>query len=313
MHAAGIDIGGTFTKIALVSPHGHIIKSDRVNTVAEAGAERTFVTLRPAIEEMSVAAGLPYPPPAGCGVGIPGTVDYRTGWLTESGPLRWVNVALRDLAERILGCHVAVDTDANAGALADLYWGCGRESSDLVYITWGTGIGAGLVFDRKVYHARGGAVCNLGHAPADPASTRACYCGCKGCLEIEAGGKALVERAKERLEAGVESTLQHAGEEITPEHIARAAGHGDELAREILDRAGMLMARVLAVVMPLLTPDTIVFGGGVSACFPLARASFERELEARAPNFVRHSTRIAQSSFVGNAGVLGSATLVMKQ
>jgi len=313
MHAAGIDIGGTFTKIALVSQHGQIIKSDRVNTVAEAGAERTFVGLRPVIEEMSAAAGLPYPPPAGVGVGIPGTVDYRTGWLTESGPLRWVNVSLRDMAERILGCHVAVDTDANAGALADLHWGCGRESSDLVYVTWGTGIGAGLVFARKLYHAQCGAVCNLGHAPADPASTRACYCGCKGCLEVEAGGKALAEQAKERVLAGAESMLRDAGGEITPERIAQAARLGDALARQILERAGMLMARVLAVVMPLLTPDTIVFGGGVSACFPLARASFERELEARAPNFVRHSTRITQSSFGGNAGVLGAATLVLKQ
>jgi len=313
MHAVGIDIGGTLTKIALVSVDGHIIKSDRVNTVAEAGAERTFAALRPVIEAMSAAAGLPYPPPAGVGVGIAGTVNYRTGWLTESGPLRWVNIPLRDVAESILGCQVAVDTDANAGALADLYWGCGRESSDLVYVTWGTGIGAGLIFDRKLYHAQCGAVCNLGHAPADPSSTRACYCGCKGCLEVEAGGKALVEQAKERLRAGAESLLHDAGEEITPEHIARAAGLGDGLAREILDRAGMLMARVLAGVMPLLTPDTIVFGGGVSGCFPLARASFERELDARAPNFVRHLTRIVQSSFGGNAGVLGSAMLVMKQ
>ncbi len=312
MHAAGIDIGGTFTKIALVSADGRIIKSDRVNTLPEAGVERTFAALRPAIEAMSAAAGLPYPPPAGCGVGIPGTVSYKTGWLVDSGPLRWMNVPLRDLGERILGCCVAVDTDANAGALADLHWGCGRESSDLVYVTWGTGIGAGLVFDRKVYHAQCGAVCNLGHAPADPTSTRACYCGCKGCLEVEAGGKALAEHAKQRLLAGAESMLRDAREEITPEHIARAAGLGDGLACEILDRAGTLLARVLAGVMPVLTPDTIVFGGGVSACLPLARASFDRELELRAPDFVRQVTRIVQSSFGGSAGVLGAATLVLK-
>jgi len=313
MYGAGIDIGGTYTKIALVSPDGQVIKSNRVNTVPEAGAESAFIGLRPVVEEMSKAAGLPYPPPLGCGVGIPGTVDYKTGWLTDSGPLKWVNVALRELAERVLGCHVAVDTDANAGALADLYWGCARESSDLIYVTWGTGIGAGLVFDRKLYHSQGGAVCDLGHAPADPASTRSCYCGCKGCLEIEAGGKAMVDQAKTHLLAGEESMLKDLGEEITPEHIARAAGHGDRLAREILNRAGMLMARVLAVVMPILNPDTIVFGGGVSRCFPLIRTSFDRELEARAPDFTRRLIRIVQSSFGGNAGALGSATLVMKQ
>ena len=123
----------------------------------------------------------------------------------------------------------------------------------------------------------------------------------------------MVNQAKTRLLAGEESMLQDLGEEITPEHIAQAAGHGDRLASEILNRAGMLMARVLAVVMPILNPDTVVFGGGVSRCFPLIQASFDQELQARAPNCARHLTRIAQSSFGGNAGVLGSAALVMKQ
>jgi glucokinase len=313
MHGAGIDIGGTLTKVALVSPDGSIIKSNRIDTVAEVGAERTFQALRPVLERMSVEAGLPYPPPAGCGVGIPGTVDYRSGWLTESGPLRWKNVALRDVAEDILGCPVAVDTDANAGALADLHWGCAREAWDMIYVTWGTGIGAGLIFDRKPYHAHGGAVCNLGHAPADLRSTRTCYCGCQGCLEIEAGGRALVQEARERLRRGEQSILGEAGQEITPERIARAAEAGDGAAGEILNRAGMLMARVLAGVMPVLTPDTVVFGGGVSACFPLARAGFDREFEVRVPNWLRQSVRIAQSCFGGNAGVLGAATLVLKR
>jgi glucokinase len=312
MHGAGIDIGGTFTKVALVAADGSIIKSGKVDTVAKAGAEGTFAALRPVLEEMSAAAGLPYPPPAGCGVGLPGTVDYRTGWLTDSGPLRWVGVPLREVAEKALGCRAVVDTDANAGALADLYWGCAREAWDMIYVTWGTGIGAGLIFDRQPYHAHGGAVCNLGHAPADLSSPRLCYCGCAGCLEIEAGGRALVQQARERLERGEESIIQADGEEITPERIARAAELGDKVAREILDRAGMLMARVLAGVMPVLTPDTIVFGGGVSACFPLARASFDREFEIRVPEWLRRSTRIAPSSFGGNAGVLGAATLALK-
>jgi glucokinase len=223
MYGAGIDIGGTFTKTALVAPDGRVIKSDRVDTVPEAGAESTFLALRSAMERMSAAAGLSYPPPAGCDIGIPGTVDYKTGWLIDSGPLKWRNAGIRELAERILACRVAVDTDANAGALADSYWGCARESLDLIYVTWGTGIGAGLIFCRKLHHSQRATVCNLGHAPTDATSTRSCYCGCKGCLEIEAGGKAVVEQARARMLAGEQSMLLDFGEEITPEHLARAA------------------------------------------------------------------------------------------
>jgi glucokinase len=313
MYGAGIDIGGTFTKIALVAPDGRVINSDRVDTVPEAGAESAFLALRSAMERMSAAAGLSYPPPAGCGIGIPGTVDYKSGWLIDSGPLKWRNVGIRELAERILACRVAVDTDANAGALADLYWGCARESLDLIYVTWGTGIGAGLIFDRKLHHSQRGRVCNLGHAPADPASTRSCYCGCKGCLEVEAGGKALVDQAKARVFAGEESMLRDAGEDLTPEHIAQAAGLGDRVASEILHRAGTLMARIVAMLMSVLNPDTVVFGGGVSRCLPLIRASFDQELQARAPSFARDLTRVVQSSFGGEAGVLGAASLVIKQ
>ena len=123
----------------------------------------------------------------------------------------------------------------------------------------------------------------------------------------------MVDQAKTHMLAGEESMLRDLGEEITPEHLAQAAGQGDRLASKILNRAGMLMARVLAVVIPILNPDTIVFGGGVSRCFPLIQASFEQELQLRAPNCARDWTRIAQSSFGGNAGVLGSAALVMKQ
>jgi glucokinase len=281
--------------------------------VPEAGAESAFLALLSAMERMSAAAGLSYPPPAGCGIGIPGTVDYKSGWLIDSGPLKWRNVGIRELAERILACRVAVDTDANAGALADLYWGCARESLDLIYVTWGTGIGAGLIFDRKLHHSQRGTVCNLGHAPADATSTRSCYCGCKGCLEIEAGGTALVEKARARMLAGEQSMLLDFGEQITPEHLARAAALGDRLARELLNRAGTLMARVLGVVMSILNPDTIVFGGGVSRCLPLIRASFDQELQARAPSFARDLTRVVQSSFGGEAGVLGAASLVIKQ
>jgi glucokinase len=309
MYSAGIDLGGTFTKIALVASDGTILAQGRLPTVAHRSPAEAFAEVRIELEKMARATSVPYPPPGGCGIGAPGTVDYQSGRLGESGPLGWRNVELGAFASAALGCEPFVDIDVNAGALADLYFGCAREASEILYVSWGTGIGAALVVARKLYHSRGGAMGNFGHMPADPSSTRLCYCGCHGCLEIEAGGKAMADRARERLLTGEGSLLSQCQGKIAPERIAWAAGEGDPLAKEILDRSAVLMAWALAGVISFLNPEMVVFGGGVSHCFPVIQQVFDRELFRRTPSFSLPLTRITLSSFRENAGVVGAAML----
>lgn len=308
MYSIGVDLGGTYTKLALVSPDGCLLASRRIAAHAGWSVEDAFREIRQEVEGMARERGVPFPAPGGCGIGVPGVVDHRTGRLVLSGALGWRDEELGAIAARALACDTAVDTDVNAGALADLYFGCARESSDMLYVSWGTGIGAGLAIGRRLYHSRGGAMCNLGHMPADPDSSRLCYCGTRGCLEIEAGGRAITEQVKERLARGEPSSLSGAGE-LSPQSIAEAAKDGDALAREVLERAAMLMARVIAGVLALLNPDTVVFGGGVSQCLPLVRHAFDAELQRRAPSFSLPLTCIQASQFGENAGMLGAAML----
>ena len=307
MYSIGIDIGGSFIKTALAGAEGQVLASATVPTRAEEGPAAMLAALRQNLEAMARAAGLPYPAPGGCGVGLPGVIDYHTGRVIFSGPLGWREVEFGGLAREALGSEVAVDTDVNAGALADLYFGAARDASDMLYISWGTGIGAGFACGRRLYHSRGNAMCNFGHMPADPASPRLCYCGCHGCLEVEAGGKAMVEQAAERLAAGIRSALP-AGD-LTPERIAQAAAAGDALAGELLTRSAVLLARVLAGLLAFLNPDTVVFGGGVSRCYPQIEPVFSEELRRRTPGFSLPWTRVVPSRFGAQAGVVGAAML----
>lgn len=277
-------------------------------TEVEAGPSGILTALRRTVEGMACSAGLPYPAPGGCGIGLPGVVDYRSGRVMFSGPLGWREpVEFGAMAQQLLDSEVAVDTDVNAGALADLYFGAARESSDMLYISWGTGIGGGFACGRRLYHSRGNAMCNLGHMPADPESRRICYCGASGCLEVEAGGRAMVQQAAERLEAGAPSSLRP--DDLTPERIAQAAASGDKLAGELLTRSAVLIARVLAGLLAFLNPDTVVFGGGVSRCFSQIEPVFNDELKRRTPVFSLPWTRVVQSQFGAQAGVLGAAML----
>lgn len=306
-HSIGIDLGGTFTKLALVSQDGSVLARHRIPTETGCDAGVLFRNLAEALAVLSCNNGVPFPPALGCGIGVPGVVDYRTGHLSFFGALGWKDLPLSEIAQAALNCEVFVDTDVNAGALADLHLGCARDGSDVVYISWGTGIGAGLVVSRKLYHSRGGAMGNFGHMPADPESSRLCYCGCYGCLEIEAGGKAMCDHVRKSILDG-ESTLLDLSE-LTPQRIADAAGQGDTLALRVLHRSARLMARSLAGLLALLNPDTVVFGGGVSRCFDLVQDTFAADLQRWTPPFSFSLTRILRSSFGEHAGVVGAALL----
>ncbi len=298
MYSAGIDLGGSWTKLGLVSVSGGILAKERQPAIPGEPLPQLLGRLRRDLERMAGAEHLPYPPPAGVGVGAAAIVDHRTGWLKLAGTLNLENCDLRGTAETALECDVVVDCDSNAGALADLYWGQARDATNLLYITWGTGIGAGLTLNRRLYHSVGGSMGEFGHTPVEWDCPRLCYCGCRGCLEAEATGRAMEQQMSERL-----------GKRITVREMARAAGAGDAASRALLERSARLLARALAGALALLNPDCLVLGGGVSHCLPLVRAAFDEELEMHTPWFARQGLKVALSDFPDSAGVLGAAML----
>jgi glucokinase len=306
--SAGIDLGGTFTKLALMDLDGKIL--DRERTLSRTGSEARGLLehVRETLEEMCTRTGVPYPPTEGCGIGVPGVVDYETGTVKLSGAFGWKGLGLRALAEEVLGCTVPVDTDVNAGLLADLYFGAAKTASELLYVSWGTGVGAGLTVGRKVYHSRNGAMGNLGHTLAVPGSKRQCICGIRGCLEVEIGARSLVENVKEQIALG-RSSLLSTERDFSAEQITQAARAGDGLALQVLGEAVTLLARTLAASLAMLNPDTVILAGGVSGCLPLVRDVFDDELKRIAPFFSLQGTTICPSAFGEAAGVIGAAKL----
>ncbi len=298
MYSIGIDIGGTSVKAGLVSVDGRILAEERSPAIPREPLSETFRRLRQCIEKMTRNAHVPYPPKEGIGIGFAGIVDHRTGWLKLSGSLSLEGCNLRGIAESALECPVVVDCDSNAGALADLYWGQAREATNVLYITWGTGIGAGLIIGRRLYRSLGASMGEIGHTLVEWENPRPCYCGCSGCLEAEATGRAIEKQVSELF-----------GRSMTTEEIARASRQGVTQCQELLKRAARLLARALAGALVLLNPDLVVLGGGVSLCLPQVRADFDEEMEKRAPSFALRTVQIVLSDFPARAGLLGAAML----
>src|SRR6266446_7065069 len=183
-----VDIGGTKIAVGMVTESGQVLarKKSPTDTASYANGLSTIGGL---LRETAQIAGVEI---TGIGIGSTGPVDPITGRFGEVDFLpgwRGQN-PVRDLAH-MFKVQVVLENDADAAALAEAGWGAGKNKSRLIYITVGTGIGGGIVFDGQLYRGVAGSHPELGHQVIDP-SGPACSCGFHGCWESLAAGPAMV-------------------------------------------------------------------------------------------------------------------------
>jgi glucokinase len=260
-----LDVGGTKLAAGVVDRAGTVLSSLVVPSRADEGPDamiRRHLDLgRAAVEE----AGVTWGDVRAVGIACGGPLDPETG-IIESPPNLpgWVDVPLVPIVERALGRPAVVDNDATAGALAEFWYGAGRDrgARNLVYFTISTGVGGGLVLDGRVYRGAAGNAGELGHLTVDYLG-RQCGCGRRGCLEAYASGSSIARRAREALATGELSTLAALGT-VTAHDVADHAAAGDPLARRIWDETTAILGSAMANVLDVFNPDLIVLGGGVT-------------------------------------------------
>jgi len=170
----------------------------------------------------------------------------------------WRDIPLARLVSERFGLPAALENDANAAGLAEVLFGAGAAYRDIFYVTVSTGIGTGLIIDRKIYHGKNGVAGEGGHVTVDCRSPYVCGCGSRGCIEALASGPAMVRRTRVLLEQrhGAPSllrTLAHRDlNRITPNMVAEAARRHDSLAREVLDETGFYLGVWLGSMVSLL-------------------------------------------------------------
>ncbi|HUB83604.1 MAG TPA: ROK family protein [Bryobacteraceae bacterium] len=305
----GVDIGGTKVAAALVTGRGEILGKTRVPMVSTGDAAMGFAAVREAIA--AVLGGAPEPV-AGIGICSPGPLDPTTGMVLNPPNLPcWRNFALAFETEKAFGIPARVDNDGNAAGLAEAIWGAAIAYRNVFYATLGTGIGAGIVIDRKIYHGRTGAAAEGGHVTIDYNGPR-CACGKRGCIEALASGPRIAARAREKLAAGAESRIMaYAGtvDQVQAEHVGAAFREGDAVARDVLTETAFLLTVWLGNIVDLLEPDVIVVGGGVadlmSSFFPEIRADLPRWSENQRAGEIP----LVLARYGADAGIAGAAAL----
>jgi len=222
-------------------------------------------------QDMLATAELPL---AAVGVSFGGPVDAARGVVLLSHHVPgWENTPLRQWLEARLGVPVAVDNDANAGALGEWRFGAGQGCDSILYVTVSTGIGGGWVVNGQPYRGADGMAGEIGHIVIQPGGPE-CICGRRGCLEALAAGPAIARRARECLAenptAGKALRALVSGdvETITARHVSQAAATGDDLAQRVLDEAAYFLGQGIGSAITLMNPQRVVVGGGVAKSGP---------------------------------------------
>ena len=316
----GIDVGGTKVAGGLVNLRGRLVRSLVVPTRAEEGFETSFQQILSVIEQLIEHAGGKQNI-AGIGICAPGPLNPRTGLVINPPNLPgWRNIQLARRVEKKFGLQAKVENDANAAGLAEVLFGAAVGYRDIFYVTVSTGIGTGIIINKKIYHGKNGVAGEGGHVSIDYRSPYRCGCGTLGCIEALAAGPAMARRARVRLEQEHtapsllrELTQGHLSR-ITPKMIEEAARTGDPIAREILDETGFYLGVWLAGMITLFDPEAIVIGGGVAK---IGKPLFDKIRET-IPHYTinrlfARKTPLLPAKLQTNVGVFGASSLFLPE
>ena len=308
----GVDIGGTKVAAALVSDAGEITHKTRVLMNAAGTAAEGFAAVTQAIAAIFSDVPEAVEKVKGIGLCSPGPLDPKTGVVLNPPNVPcWRNFPLASETARAFGVPARVDNDANAAGLAEALWGSGMGYVNVFYATLGTGIGSGIVFDRKIYHGRTGSAAEGGHVTIDYNGPK-CGCGKRGCIEALASGPAIARRAQDMLAAGAQSRIrQLAGnlEQVRAEHVGQAFGEGDAVAREVLSETARLLTVWLGNIVDLLEPDVMVVGGGMAELMSGFFGSISKNLPQWSINQRAGEIPLVRARYGADAGIAGAAAL----
>lgn len=249
----GVDLGGTKTEVIALDARGAVLMRARRPTPAG-----DYGAILDCIAELVAQARVRTGAAARIGIATPGALSRRSGLIKNSNSTILNGRPLqRDLSAR-LGQEVRLENDANCFALSEAVDGAAAAHRVVFGVILGTGVGGGVVIDRRIEPGRNHIAGEWGHnvlpwmRPDEYPGAR-CWCGRLGCIETFLSGPALVREF-----------VAHGGAAQSAEQVALAAEHGDAVAASCLASYSDRLARALASVLNLLDPQAVVLGGGLS-------------------------------------------------
>ena len=304
----GIDIGGTTVKIGLVSYEGNIIEKFEIPTNTENSGSSILSDIKDAIYSFLGKKEIDRTLVTGIGFGVPGPVVNNV--IYKCTNLGWGIVDIVESFGSMLDWNpvIAATNDANAAALGEMHYCVDSNVNSSVLMTLGTGVGGGIILNKKVLNGAHGGAGELGHMQVDKVHNYKCNCGGVGCLETVASATGVVRLAKEYLPNSNSVLKNIEFDMISAKDVFDAAKNGDELAMKVVKEVGEYIGIAAAFISTVVDPDVFIIGGGVSKAGPILTDVIEG-------NFRKHAFHVSRNipfvlAKLGNdAGMVGAALL----
>ncbi|CAI6080132.1 ROK family protein [Cohnella sp. JJ-181] len=304
----GADIGGTNTVIGLFDEQGSPIGERRIATMRSdprrPTSEPAAFMDRLALEIGALALEHGYRDIAAAGFGVPGWVDTAAGMALDASNMGWRNVRFAEEMSRRLGAPVYIDNDVRLYTLGEAAAGAGAGCANLVCITVGTGLSAGIMMDGALLRGSRLLAGEIGHDRVDGLDSP-CNCGKRGCLETIASAPGIARLATEAVQSGKRTSLADLDRPITALDVYLACDAGDAVAADIFSFAGRTLGRKLAALALAVDPQVIIVGGGVAAAGDYLLQPVRDELAAHIPE-AEWRPSVVPGKLQDKAGLVGA-------
>ncbi|MBI9101668.1 MAG: ROK family protein [Spirochaetales bacterium] len=316
----GVDLGGTKLAAALFKQDGSRIDMVITHDHTDLNPDEIVLRIAALVRELLSENNLNLDDLLGVGVGLAGHILHKEGMIITSSNFK--NTIhhfplVGKLEKELGGVKVFLDNDANAQALGEFKYGAGRDGDydSLVYMTISTGIGAGLVLNRKMYRGQSGTAGEIGHTIIDIDADSKCTCGNYGCLMALSSGLFFPELYKRKLEKGIFSTLG-----VTIETAGQVDGHlvnrgfkeGDPVSIAIVEDSADMVGFGIFNIFQLLNPDVVVLGGGLMNFGDSFTNRIREKFCSLTNEMMCEEMGILVSEMGTDAGLLGAAALVLE-
>ncbi len=305
----GVDMGGTLIKIAIVDDKANVLEEAVVNTDITASPKSVIENITEVFKKFKH-----YNKVKTIGIGIAGDIDFKQGIVRMSPNLpKWNKVQLKKDIEKITGKKVFVDNDANTAAIGAYWLDIKAKADNMVCVTLGTGVGGGIIINKKLFRGNNGTAGEVGHITVEPEG-RKCNCGNYGCAETYIGVRHIVKETIDLLKTTKSKYILKLAnndiEQITPKLLSQAAEKGDLVAKKVWKNAGEKLGILLSDIIDFFNPDCIVLCGGISNAGDLIIKPAKEQIKKRAFKTAAKACKIVVSKYTSKLGVVGAAMLV---
>ena len=304
--AIGIDVGGTKIKAGLVNQEGKVIAAQVLVTEKEKGAKHVLKKVAQLISELS---GSTTEKVLGVGLALPGDIEYQKGYSLCCPNLKWGKLEVSAPLTKSTGFPVRLVNDANAACLGEYFYGGGKAAATFLSITLGTGVGSGLILDKRLYTGRFGSGVEAGHMIIEP-DGYPCACGGSGCWETLVAAPAMVRRTREKIKQIPSESLSV--QNLSPELIFQAYRAGDSLAKVVVEETIYYLALGLVNLINLFNPHKISLGGGIAEAEEIVSSQLLEQINKKVFPTLRGKVEIIKATQGYYGGIVGAASLWLR-